>query len=86
MKNRYTADEMREMALVEESYGWDVVAKMLRQAADIMEGEDREKKYEYSVVLSGFVSPMHDEDYPSTSGNIPIVRREVGEWEEVKNV
>ena len=24
MKNRYTAEEMREMALVEESYGWDV--------------------------------------------------------------
>lgn len=39
MKNRYTAEEMREAALVEESYGWDVVAKMLRQAADMMERE-----------------------------------------------
>ena len=45
MKTMYTAQEMREMALVEESYGWDVVAKMLRQAADMMDGE-----YESDVV------------------------------------
>ena len=44
MKNRYTAEEMREMALVEESYGWDVVAKMLRQAADMMEREATREK------------------------------------------
>ena len=44
MKNRYTAEEMREMALVEESYGWDVVAKMLRQAADMMERESTSEK------------------------------------------
>lgn len=40
----YTAQEMREMALVEESYGWDVVAKMLRQAADMMEQESTSEK------------------------------------------
>lgn len=37
MSRKYTANEMREMALVEESYGWDVVEKMLRQAADMMD-------------------------------------------------
>ena len=45
MSRKYTANEMREMALVEESYGWDVVAKMLRQAADMMDGG-----YEYYVL------------------------------------
>ena len=44
MSRKYTANEMREMALVEESYGWDVVAKMLRQAADIMERESTREK------------------------------------------
>ena len=44
MKNRYTAEEMREMALVEESYGWHVVAKMLRQAAEAMEREATREK------------------------------------------
>lgn len=41
MKTRYTAQEMREMALVEESYRWDVVAKMLRQGADAIEQRDK---------------------------------------------
>ena len=45
MSRKYTANEMREMALVEESYGWDVVAKMLRQAADMMDVE-----YESDIV------------------------------------
>ena len=44
MKTRYTAQEMREMALVEESYRWDVVAKMLRQGADMMEREAAREK------------------------------------------
>ena len=44
MSRKYTANEMREMALVEESYGWDVVAKMLRQAADMMERESTSEK------------------------------------------
>lgn len=44
MSRKYTANEMREMALVEESYGWDVVAKMLRQAADMMEREETREK------------------------------------------
>lgn len=80
----YTAQEMRVRAdYLEGALADAKTAAMLRQAAGAMEREDREKKYEYSVVLSGFVSNMHDEDYPSTSGNIPIVRREVGEWEEV---
>ena len=41
MKTMYTAQEMREMALVEESYRWDVVAKMLRQGADAIEQRDK---------------------------------------------
>ena len=44
MKKMYTAQEMREMALVEESYRWDVVAKMLRQGADMMEREAAREK------------------------------------------
>ena len=44
MKKMYTAQEMREMALIEESYRWDVVAKMLRQAADMMEREATREK------------------------------------------
>ena len=44
MKKMYTAQEMREMALIEESYRWDVVAKMLRQAADMMEREAAREK------------------------------------------
>ena len=48
MKKMYTAQEMREMALIEESYRWDVVAKMLRQAADMMEREaTREKSSQF---------------------------------------
>lgn len=67
----YTANEMRVRANYLEGALADAkTAAMLRQAADMMEREDREKKYEYSVVLSGFVSHMHDEDYPSRGGKI----------------
>lgn len=79
MSRRYTAQDMREMALVEESYGWDVVAKMLRQAADDME---REKKYEYATVLpDGSVSCAHDD---VMEAGHHAFRRSVGEWEEVR--
>ena len=44
MSRKYTAQEMREMALVEESYRWDVVAKMLRQRADAIERESTSEK------------------------------------------
>lgn len=89
MKTRYTAQEMREMALVEESYGWDVVAKMLRQAADDLE---REKKYEYAARYSdGHIPAFYyrskedvlDGECPFSDEEFVVVRREVGEWQTV---
>ena len=41
MKTRYTAQEMREKALWEESYGLDILAKMLNQGADAIEQRDK---------------------------------------------
>lgn len=88
MKTRYTAHDMREMALVEESYGWDVVAKMLRQAADDLEREEkRERKYEYAEKFKeGMVACLHRErpvDHCEMWPGSTAVRREVGDWEEV---
>lgn len=88
MKTRYTAQDMREMALVEESYGWDVVANMLRQAADDLEREEkRERKYEYAEKYKeGMVACLHRErpvDHCEMWPGSIAVRREVGDWEEV---
>lgn len=90
MSRRYTAQEMREMALVEESYGWDVVAKMLRQAADDLEREEkRERNYEYAEKFKeGMVACLHRErpvDHCEMWPGSIAVRREVGEWEEVQD-
>ena len=59
-----------------------VIEEMLRQAADMMEREEkREKKYEYSSVLpDGSVSCVHDD---VMEAGYHAFRREVGEWEEV---
>lgn len=65
-------------------------SKEHRQLADWLRelvrlrSEKTEKKYEYAVVQSGCVSPMHVECYLTVRENIPIVRREVGEWEEMR--
>lgn len=102
---RYTAEEMRDVALTLEAFRMfkdpdyidDYLTKaqsMLRQAADMMEREEkREKKYEFSVYppeingvfqyragaeLNAFMLKQNG-DRDGT-----IVRREVGEWEEVK--
>lgn len=67
---------------------------MLRQAADNLEREEkREKKYEYGVLPCGinFVYQTRAEaDHKqavleqSVGFQYPIVRREVGNWEEVE--
>ena len=85
-------EAQRIMALVEESYRWDVVAEMLRQAADMLEREEkRERKYEYAVKWNdGLITkisqtfPCRDELDAIRKYNLTIVRREVGEWEEVE--
>lgn len=93
MKKKYTAQEMRDMAnclhynsptkLTIEA------AAMLRQAADAMEREERERKYEYAVRnLDGVVIDIHkDTKIRAIDCKIEkketVVRREVGEWEEV---
>lgn len=95
---RYTAQDMREMALVEESYGWDVVAKMLRRAADDLESKKkRKRKYEYAVKYTMgsngrrvWKSSYHYESIklckkaPWPLEGRKFIRREVGAWEEVE--
>ena len=96
---RYTAQEMRKVAKSLSSSEVNLcfdkrdIAAMLRQAADDMEREKREKKYEYAVKESGsHILPVHS-DYANPFDGLArgddhcaIVRREVGEWEEVKDV
>lgn len=95
MDRKYTAQEMRKMAeLIKGLLCCRKAVYMLLQAADDMEREEtREKKYEYSVKeFGGYVQPLH-EDSVSLSfldgrvmgdENYVIVRRSVGEWEDVK--
>ena len=80
----YTALDMRQTANVEELVGRPGVAAMLRQAADMIEREARrEKKYEYAIKFDdGDIDCVHSE-YPMNSC-YKLVRREVGEWKEVK--
>ena len=96
---RYTAQEMREVAKslssseVNLNFDKRDIASMLRQAADEME---REKKYEYGVKIC-FESEEHyaldlyddleaaKEMAELTKGKREILRREVGEWEEVED-
>lgn len=96
MSKTYTAQEMRLRADKEERYWHDhVTAAMLRQAADAMDREaKREKKWEYSVkFIDGIISPMHEDERLSVGGGLKAVRRdgltavrrEVGEWEEVRD-
>lgn len=73
----------------------DAVIAMLHQAADMMEQEERrEKRYEYALYSRPLVSSSGDPVGEIFSSKEPvrrimfpgdsIVRREVGEWEEVK--
>lgn len=89
----YTASEMRHRADKEQhSYHDNITAAMLRQAADMME---REKKYEYAVEYEDLYHggwsvyknglTLDEAQKLSTESWSRIVRREVGDWEEVKN-
>ena len=98
-KRKFTAQEMREAAIVADTvevadqfYGqeMDKIAAMLRQAADDLEREEkREKKYEYAERCpDGFVPPLHTDKgvvNKYIADGCVLVRREVGEWEEVKD-
>lgn len=73
-----------------EIFARDIVA-MLRHAADLQEREEREKRYEYGVCPAGEKGFFQSrtaaelERLMLSQGGFeyPIVRREVGEWEEV---
>lgn len=90
-QKQFTAEEMRGMALVEESYGWDIAAEMLRQAADELE---RETKYEYAIlwdyddslfeasIFYEYIKQRMDE-LNADGRACHLVRREVGKWEPV---
>lgn len=94
MSKRYTAQEMRIRADYEESANANAkTASMLRQAADDMEREEKRKRmYEFSVKeFGGYVQPLHEDSVHSSfldgrvmgDENYVVVRREVGDWEEV---
>lgn len=93
MAKIYTAYEMRQTANAEELVGRPNVAEMLRQAADALEREgEREKMYEYAAKYKcGFVSGAHFNTanrtaYARSREDFDcVVRRPVGEWEEVKD-
>lgn len=96
MAKKYTAQEMRQRANAEEHLWHDrLTAEMLRQAADIME---REKKYEYVARyisrINGEICENFGNRYDtkeevmenalrSCCVQTTIMRRAVGEWEEV---
>lgn len=94
MSKVYTAREMREQAEYEESVNGSVgTIEMLRQAADAMERKKkREKKYEYSVHPADVYGVYQHRSAAELNVNFfkalgvraHLVRREVGEWEEVK--
>lgn len=95
MSRKYTAEEMRDMALniiMSEDDWIEDAAAMLCQAADEME---REKKYEYAVrwtdgsisCNSNNIKDALDAESGINADGLIIchaVRREVCEWEEVE--
>ena len=91
---RYTAQEMRVRAdYLEVALADAKTAAMLRQAADMMEREEkREKKYEYGILPCGtngvyqtrVAAELQQLILEQSGYKYPIVRRKVGEWEEVE--
>lgn len=99
MSRKYTVREMRELAEMIDHGGAFALTDpatiganvaMLRQAADMMERDERcEKKWEYALVANGVTYNNHYCDFRSATlirgFGEKVVRREVGEWEEVPN-
>lgn len=87
MSKIYTAQEMREWAEFQNKGGFLTIAEMLRQAADALErDEKREVKYEYAESKNGIITNHHSDDienYVMYCDGSTLVRRPVGEWEEV---
>lgn len=88
----YVAPECEDK---KKQYGYlSISGMMLRQAADAMEREEkrekREKKYEFATMTNdGWVGRLHFDiveliDDTLSDGD-KIVRREIGEWEEMKD-
>lgn len=95
MTKVYTAQEMREFANYNDAaYARNpnlyssAVSAALRQAADLMEREEKKpKKYEYAKKFAnGEIFAIHLSDPIATKSILSgtkVVRRSVGEWEEV---
>lgn len=109
MTKQYTAQDMRDASLwfyyppnstgKAKDFDRIEISAMLRQAADMMERKEREKKYEYAIRYkkgrSECIERMSKTHYesdvlaladacPLVTEETVLVRREVGEWEEVK--
>lgn len=92
----YTAQEMRDRAKGCEFNGDLITTAMLRQAADALEREEKQpKKYEYGVRTHTGEIYGQSEDIVEVCDEVAfvnadgpticdLVRRPVGEWEEVK--
>lgn len=101
MKRVYTSHEMRDMVSDLENnlqYGMERVVipsksliAMLLQAADMLDGKKRKRRYEYSEKKKdGEIDIQHQESLKEARSlkffkDSTIVRREVGEWENVND-
>lgn len=97
---KYTAYQMRVASKACEEGGHRTVAAMLRQAAEVMEREEREKKWEYGIkwlyhmeliadVSDSFETVRERVGSENNENGLTVcnlVRRTVGEWEEVDDV
>lgn len=96
MARKYNSADFRQMAIVRKTWHDDMTAEMLLEAADLLDELEREKKYEYAILWdyddSLFEASIFYEYIKQRMGELNadgrachLVRREVGEWEEVPN-
>ena len=92
--SKYCSEDLRNAAEDVENYSGydeDIIADMLRFAADVLEREEKcERKFEYTVKYEdGEVSSLHycfvDPLKHGKRENHRIIRRSVGEWEDYKD-